>query len=196
MSFAPHDISVIQYLTESYPVYVDAKGADFVQKQIEDITLTYLVYPDNIHAHIFVSWLHPFKEHRLIVIGDQGMLVFEDNLKTDKLRLYPKGYYRNNGSFKKFEGDFESINYDDAQPLEEEQKHFFDCIEQNKRPLTDGLHGLEVLEILEKAQSRLRNYMDEHPVTHVKRRLSVEGDLGVSQPLKFTLEDCRKKPPF
>jgi len=87
--------------------------------------------------------------------------VFEDNLKTDKLRPYPKGYYRNNGSFKKFEVDFEIINYNDVQLLEEEQKHFLKWIEENKRPLTDGLHGLEVLEILKKAQQRLRNYMYE-----------------------------------
>ena len=163
-SFAPHDISIIQHLTESYPIYVDAKGADFLQNYVEDTTFTYLIYPNNIHAHVFVSWLHPFKEHRLIVIGDEGMLAFEDNLQKDKLKLYPKGYYRDNGSFKRFEGDFENINFDDLQPLEEEQKHFFECILKNRKPLTDGMQGLEVLEILERAQHRLRDYVDDPPI--------------------------------
>lgn len=154
-SFAPHDISVIQFLLESNPVYVDAKGATILQSEIEDTTVTYLSYPGNIHAHIFVSWLHPFKEQRLVVIGDKGMVVFEDSLKTDKLKFYPKGFKNINGSLQKFEGDFEVVEFADQQPLSEEQKHFFNSIINNKRPLTDGVHAVEVLEILEKAQACL-----------------------------------------
>jgi UDP-2-acetamido-3-amino-2,3-dideoxy-glucuronate N-acetyltransferase len=154
-SFAPHDISVIQYLLESNPVYVDAKGATILQSEIEDTTVTYLSYPGNIHAHIFVSWLHPFKEQRLVVIGSEGMVVFEDSLKTDKLKFYPKGFKNINGSLQKFEGDFEIVEFENQQPLAEEQKHFFDSIINNKKPLTDGVHAVEVLEILEKAQACL-----------------------------------------
>ena len=157
-SFAPHDISIIQYLTESYPIYIDAKGANFLQNNIEDTTLTYLVYPNNIHAHIFVSWLHPFKEHRLIVVSSRGMMVFEDNLKQNKLRFYPNGFQDSNGRYEKFEGDYEVIDYDSSQPLANEQKHFFDAVLQKTKPLSDGQHALEVLDILEKAQSRLRRY--------------------------------------
>ena len=154
-SFAPHDISVIQYLLESNPVYVDAKGATILQSEIEDTTVTYLSYPGNIHAHIFVSWLHPFKEQRLVVIGAEGMVVFEDSLKTDKLKFYPKGFKNINGSLQKFESDFEVVEFENQQPLAEEQKHFFDSIINNKKPLTDGVHAVEVLEILEKAQACL-----------------------------------------
>jgi UDP-2-acetamido-3-amino-2,3-dideoxy-glucuronate N-acetyltransferase len=81
-SFAPHDISVIQYLLESNPVYIDAKGADILQTEIEDTTITYLSYPGNIHAHIFVSWLHPFKEQRLVITGDKGIIVFDSKTLT------------------------------------------------------------------------------------------------------------------
>ncbi len=154
-SFAPHDISVMQYLLESNPVYVDAKGATILQSEIEDTTVTYLSYPGNIHAHIFVSWLHPFKEQRLVVIGDEGMVVFEDSLKNDKLKFYPKGFRNVNGSLQKFEGDFEIVEFENQQPLAEEQKHFFNSIINNKKPLTDGIHAVEVLEILEKAQACL-----------------------------------------
>lgn len=158
-SFAPHDISILQFLIEKLPIYVGAKGADLIQNGIEDTTLTYLVYPDNIHAHIFVSWLHPFKEHRLVVIGDAGMIVFDDTATTDKLKFFKKGFIQRNGTFQKFEAHFEILNYSTEQPLAEEHKHFYDCILNNKRPITDGNHAREVLEILEVAQSKLHRYI-------------------------------------
>lgn len=156
-SFAPHDISVIQYLTESNPVKVYAQGGDFLQKGIEDTTMTILEYPDNVHAHIFVSWLHPFKEQRLVVIGDKGMFVFEDSLKSEKLKYYKKGFEKVNGTLQKFESEYDVIQYDDKQPLAEEQKHFFDAVLNDTLPLTDGIHAREVLEILEQAQKSLKN---------------------------------------
>ncbi|MFA5404279.1 MAG: Gfo/Idh/MocA family oxidoreductase [Ignavibacteria bacterium] len=156
-SFAPHDISIIQFLTGAKPFFVGAKGAAFVQENIEDTTLTYLKYPDNVHAHIFVSWLHPFKEHRVVVIGDEGMLVFEDSLKTEKLKFYKKGFSLVNGSFEKFDSAYEVVNYPEKAPLEEEQKHFFDCIVNDKTPRTDGVHAKEVLEVLEVAQIKLND---------------------------------------
>ena len=155
-SFAPHDISIIQHLTETNPIEVSSHGAHFVQNGIEDTTITYLKYPNNVHAHIFVSWLHPFKEQRLVVIGDKGMMVFEDSLAKDKLKFYPKGFEKTDKGIQKFEGDFESVQFGEAQPLAEEHKHFYDCIIHNKQPLTDGQHALEVLEILERASERLK----------------------------------------
>jgi UDP-2-acetamido-3-amino-2,3-dideoxy-glucuronate N-acetyltransferase len=154
-SFAPHDISVIQYLTGSYPEKINAFGAGFLQKSIEDTTITILEYPGNVHAHIFVSWLHPFKEQRLIVIGSEGMLVFEDTLAQDKLKFYKKGFKSKDGSLEKFDAEFENIEYENNQPLMEEQKHFFDCIVNDKTPLTDGKSALDVLRILETATERL-----------------------------------------
>ncbi|HLF19240.1 MAG TPA: Gfo/Idh/MocA family oxidoreductase [Bacteroidota bacterium] len=156
-SFAPHDISVIQGLTEAIPEVVDAKGASFLQRSIEDTTLTYLRYPDNVHAHIFVSWLHPFKEQRLVVIGDKGMLVFEDSAPLEKLKFYPKGFKHVGGKFEKFDSNYEVIPFAHKEPLEEELRHFFHCVTSGSQPLTDGHHALTVLEILEKAQARLRD---------------------------------------
>lgn len=154
-SFAPHDISVIQYLTGSSPVETYAKGATFLQDKIEDTTLTFLRYPDNVSAHIFVSWLHPFKEQRLVVIGDKGMVVFEDSLPAEKLKFYKKGFQKVEGVLEKFDFDYEVVEFANKMPLEEEQKHFFDCVINNKTPLTDGKHALEVLKILEESQKNL-----------------------------------------
>jgi UDP-2-acetamido-3-amino-2,3-dideoxy-glucuronate N-acetyltransferase len=156
-SFAPHDISIIQFLLNKNPLEVYAKGIRIVQHNIEDSTLTYLVYPDNIHAHIFVSWLHPFKEHRLVVIGDKGMIVFEDTLKQEKLKFYKKGFNVVDGEIEKFDSDYEIMNFEYNQPLEEEQKHFFESILENKKPRTDGEHALAVMLILEQAQKSLFN---------------------------------------
>ena len=154
-SFAPHDISIIQYLLERKPIYIDAYGANFLQKNIEDTTLTYLKYADNIHAHIFVSWLHPFKEHRLVVIGSKGMFVFEDSKGGDQLKYYPKGFIQIDGKLTKFEGEFKTIDFDKCEPLKEEQKHFFKSVLYNREPLTNGSHALDVLRILEEAQKKL-----------------------------------------
>jgi UDP-2-acetamido-3-amino-2,3-dideoxy-glucuronate N-acetyltransferase len=156
-SFAPHDISVIQYLTGFYPLKINAFGAKFLQKNIEDTTITILEYPENIHAHIYVSWLHPFKEQRLIITGSEGMLVFEDTLSSNKLKFFKKGFKNKDGSFEKFDSEFEAVEYENKQPLMEEQKHFFDCIINDKTPLTDGKSGLEVLTILEIATVMLKN---------------------------------------
>jgi len=155
-SFAPHDISVIQFLTGTNPVSVKASGARFVQENIEDTTLTVLEYPDNVHAHIYVSWLHPFKEQRMVVIGTEGMVSFEDTLKAEKLKFYRKGFKMVNGNIEKFDGDYEAVDFWLGQPLEEEQRHFFECILENKEPRTDGKHAIEVLKILEQASFDLR----------------------------------------
>lgn len=155
-SFAPHDISIIQNLVKSKPISIETHGAHFIQNGIEDTTITYLKYANNVHAHVFVSWLHPFKEQRLVVIGNKGMFVFEDSAVQDKLKFYPKGFQSTPGGIQKFEGEFETIPFNNTQPLVEEHKHFYHCIRTNTPPLTNGEHALEVLEILEQATRKLK----------------------------------------
>jgi len=82
-SFAPHDISIFQYFTDSYPQKITSTGGAFLQKDIHDTTMTILEYPDNVKGHIFVSWLHPFKEHRLVIIGSKGMYALKIQLKRN-----------------------------------------------------------------------------------------------------------------
>ena len=154
-SFAPHDISVLQYLIGKEPFEVYAHGGKYLQENIEDTTITYLKYPDNIGAHIFVNWLHPFKEQRMVVIGSKGMLVFEDTLPTEKLKLFHKDYKFENGILIKGEEDYEVVPFENQAPLKAEQEHFYQSILNDTEPLTNGEHGLEVLKILEKATERL-----------------------------------------
>lgn len=156
-SFAPHDISVVQYLVGDNPTDIEANGGAFVQNGIEDSTLTFLSYPNNVKAHIFVSWLHPFKEQRMVVIGDKGMYVFEDSLKEEKLKFYKKGFKEVDGMIEKFDADYEVVEFENAMPLAEEQKHFYDSILNNTTPRTDGKHALEVIEILDKATKKIKS---------------------------------------
>ncbi len=155
-SFAPHDISVIQYLVGDNPTDIQANGGAYVQAGIEDTTMTFLTYPKNVKAHIFVSWLHPFKEQRMVIIGDKGMYVFEDSLKTEKLKFYKKGFKEVDGVIEKFDADYEVIEFETKMPLAEEQTHFYESIINDTTPRTDGKHALEVLEILDRATEELK----------------------------------------
>jgi len=156
-SFAPHDISVIQYLVDEKPINITACGSDILQDGIEDTTITFLEYPNKISAHIFVSWLHPFKEQRLIITGDKGMYVFEDSIKDHKLKFYKKGFKKIDGYFQKFDNEYEVIDFEDKLPLNEEQLHFFESIINDTKPRTDGKHAYEVLKILNEATNSLKS---------------------------------------
>ncbi len=162
-SFAPHDISILQYLIGTDPLEVEAKGGVFLQPDIHDVTLTSLVYPNNIRAHIHVSWLHPFKEQRLVVIGDRSMLVFEDTRQTDKLILYPKGIDLVDGQPVKRDDGYEVVEYEYEPPLKTELEHFRDCVVHDRQPLSDGANGTIVLDILERAQLRLESKDPKQP---------------------------------
>jgi len=87
-SFAPHDISVISMLLNEEPKEASSAGVVCLQPGVYDSTLTYLIFPSGVRAHIFVSWLHPYKEHRLVIVGSEKMAVFDDATK-EKLFLYP-----------------------------------------------------------------------------------------------------------
>ena len=87
-SFAPHDIALLNYFFEESPSNVNSNGIDILQNSIHDTSITTFNYNGKKMAHIFVSWLHPFKEHRFVIIGSEGMLHFEDSLNTKPLLFY------------------------------------------------------------------------------------------------------------
>lgn len=154
-SFAPHDISIFQFLIGSMPRRVTSRGAAFLQPSVHDTTITVLEYPENIVAHNFVSWLHPFKEHRLVVIGSKGMLSYEDSSREKQLLFYEKGIDWVKGEPISRDGPTESIPFNKAQPLQEELSYFISNLNAKEPLLSDYRNGLEVLEILEQATSSL-----------------------------------------
>lgn len=154
-SLAPHDISIFQYLTDSFPLKIDCKGSTFLQSGIPDSTITNFKYPNSIEGHIFVSWLHPFKEHRLVVIGSESMITFEDSSEKKPLKLYSKKINMDQGVPEKIDGPVKEIKYDSKMPLTEELKYFINHLNGVKLDLANANHALEVTKILVQASKQL-----------------------------------------
>ena len=154
-SFAPHDISIFQHFTGSFPREIVSRGGMFLQPHIHDSSMTVLAYPDHCVGHIFVSWLHPFKEHRIVVIGSKGMLSYEDSSQDRNILFYEKGIDWVQGEPIKHEGPTDIIPYEKIPPLDEELNYFADHLDGSPIGLADGRNGVEVLEILEAATESL-----------------------------------------
>jgi len=150
-SFAPHDISVIDYLVGARPIAIEAKGAKFLQDEIYDVTMTQFTYPGNIHAHIYVSWLHPFKEQRLVLIGSKGMISFDDSSVEKNILYYSKCIEWADGKPIKIEHPDEIVAYDKKLPLNEELQYFIDNLD-GKIEIASGQTGHEVVMVLETVQ--------------------------------------------
>ncbi len=154
-SFAPHDISVILGLLDEEPDKVEAQGGNYLHPQIADVTVSLLSFPSGVKAHIFVSWLHPFKEQKLIVVGDRKMAVFDDMEKKEKLRLYPHSIEWKNHIPVPTKAEAETVECEAGEPLRAECLHFLESIQNRSKPRTDGEEGLRVLKVLQECQKSL-----------------------------------------
>lgn len=154
-SFAPHDISVICSLLSAEPAEVNASGASYLQSGIADVTVTNLVFDSGARAHIFVSWLHPYKEQKLVVVGDRKMAVFDDTAREGKLKIYDKGIEWRAGFPMPRQTAETTLFFEEQEPLLLECAHFLTCIREGKQPLTGGRSALRVLKVLEACQLSL-----------------------------------------
>lgn len=155
-SFAPHDVSMILAIAGEEPESVIATGGNYLHRKIADVTTTHLDFPSGLKAHIFVSWLHPFKEQKLVVVGDRKMAVFDDTKPwPDKLLLYPHQIRWSRNVPVPTKGEPERLPIPEAEPLRLECEHFIRCIVEGKRPPTDGDEGLRVLRVLNASQRSL-----------------------------------------
>lgn len=181
-SFAPHDISIFQYLIEELPLEIVSRGGIFLQPGIHDTTMTILQYPNNIVAHIFVSWLHPFKEQRLVIIGSKGMFSFEDSSQKKQLLYYEKGIDWVQGEPVKRDGPTEVIPYDNAMPLTDEITYFVEHLDGSPIEISSGQNGVDVLEILEKATKDLTREKDgsaEEKISQAEKKYFVHANAVV-----------------
>ncbi len=152
---APHDLSIMNYILDSRPLYVSATGHSYIQPEIQDVAFVTLTYPGSILANLQVSWLNPNKIRKTTVVGSKKMLVYDDVASLEKIRIYDKGvdvipHYDTFGEFQLSYryGDISIPKLDDAEPLKIECQHFLDCI-AGKEARSSGRHGLEVLLILD-----------------------------------------------
>jgi UDP-2-acetamido-3-amino-2,3-dideoxy-glucuronate N-acetyltransferase len=155
-SFAPHDISMILSLAGEEPESILTTGGYYLHQRIADVTTTHFEFASGLRAHIFVSWLHPFKEQKLVVVGDQKMAVFDDTLPwPDKLLIYPHQVQWVNSMPVPTKAEPLRPEYPHEEPLRNECRHFLDCMAAGRRPITDGQEGLRVLRVLNASQDSL-----------------------------------------
>jgi UDP-2-acetamido-3-amino-2,3-dideoxy-glucuronate N-acetyltransferase len=154
-SFAPHDISAILYLLDEVPTSVSASGGSYVNPQVYDTTLTACEFQSGVKAHIFVSWLHPFKEQRLVIVGTQKMAVFDDVERERKLVVYSHSIDWLNRLPIAHKGEGQTVPLPSEEPLRKECEHFIESIVTRTPPRTDGRNGLKVLEVLDACERSL-----------------------------------------
>lgn len=168
-SFAPHDLSMVLSLLGEEPERVSAFAAPTLHARLADFCQVQMTFGSGVRAHVFCSWLHPFKEQRLVVVGEKGMAVFEDSAKNpaDKLKHYPHAVEWVDGAPRAVKAPIEvgvPIPYGDGNPLRDECGHFLSCVVGGTRPRTDGAEGLRVLSVLERASAVLNGKPDGGPV--------------------------------
>jgi UDP-2-acetamido-3-amino-2,3-dideoxy-glucuronate N-acetyltransferase len=120
------------------PTEVSSHGGNYLQSHVADVTLTSFSFASGVKGHIFVNWLHPFKEQMLVVVGDQKMAVFDDVSKDRKLVLFPHriDWIERLPVVRKADG--EVVPMDLGEPLKAECAHFLQCIRTRQKPRTDG----------------------------------------------------------
>ena len=160
---APHDLSIILYLLNRKPQSISAFGTSHINPSVEDVAVLCLRFEKNIISFVNVSWLDPDKVRRITVVGSKKMMVYDDVQPTEKIRIYdkrcekPKHY----DTFAEFPysykyGDVLIPQLDGMEPLKTELMHFIDCVKNDLTPISDGVNGRDVVEILEAADESLK----------------------------------------
>ena len=166
-SFAPHDISIMNYWLGQEPLRVAARGFSYLNAGVEDVVFVTLEYPGGVGANLHLAWLNPRKVRLMTLVGSKKMLVYNDVSLDAKIQLFDKGIARLDDfldapeTFAEFKfqirsGDVVTPTIEFDEPLQSECQHFVDCVEHNRKPLTDGLSGLRVVKVLEAAEESLR----------------------------------------
>jgi len=160
---ATHDISMLLYLVNERPLNIIARGECYLQKDIEDVVFMTIECENKVLANFHVSWLDPYKVRTVTVVGDKKMVVFDD-ISNEPIRLFDKGvsYLERGADYGKFktllrDGDITSPKIKGEEPLKREFKEFISSIMENRKPLTSGLDGYNVVKAAEAAQKSLKN---------------------------------------
>jgi len=191
-SFAPHDISIILDLLGEMPEEVSAHGGNYLNSKITDVTVTNMNFPSGTKAHIFVSWLHPYKEQKLVIIGDKKMILFDDVNPDNKLLAYNhKIDWVDRLPIPRKE-EAQPIDVEKTEPLKTECAHFIDCIHSRKSPKTDGNSAIRVLKVLEACQESLQQggnlfrFMEEKEKNYFVHKTGfIDGQVDIGEGTKI-----------
>jgi UDP-2-acetamido-3-amino-2,3-dideoxy-glucuronate N-acetyltransferase len=184
-SFAPHDISVILRILGEVPLFATAQGGSYLNPPTVDTTLSTLEFRNGVKAHIFVSWLHPFKEQRLCIIGTEKMAVFDDLEPEKKLVIYA---HRVNWVDRKPVAERDGgqvIPIPKEEPLRKECEHFLECVRTVGKPRTSGEDALQVLEVLDACGRSLNQNGARVPLIAEARRYFAHPSAVIDQPCQI-----------
>jgi len=170
-NFAPHDISILLYLLGERPIRASARQFSVLHHQLEDMAFLVLEFPSGVVGHLHDSWLDPRKIREFTVVGSEKMVVYDDTELELPLRIYDKGVrqlpealtrstdraFAPDQGFGEFKlqvraGDVVAPRIEPSEPLRNEIEHFVHCARTGERPLTDGEHGRDVVQVLEAAE--------------------------------------------
>jgi predicted dehydrogenase len=163
---AIHDVTIATYILNSLPDSVNAIGESYIQEGIEDVAFLTFNFPNKIKYNINVSWYSPEKIRETLVVGSKKMVIFDDVNKTESIKIFErkldKGLLNSTPQYSDHqliikEGDIYIPRVDQSEPLKNQVKHFLSCIKNNEQPLSDGNDGLNIVRILEAAESSLKN---------------------------------------
>jgi predicted dehydrogenase len=182
-SFAPHDISILNYWFGQEPVRVSARGFSYLNSGIEDVVFVTLEYPNGVGAHLHLGWLDPRKVRLMALVGSRKMVVYDDVSLDQKIQIYDKGisglddFLETPETFAEFQfqlrmGDLVIPTIHFGEPLQRECQHFIECIQNGRQPNTDGLNGLKVVKVLEAAERSLKQ--DGKPIDLSQTELSYQ----------------------
>ncbi len=163
-SIAPHDISIFLHLLDDMPTSVSAHGARYLHGQVEDVIFLILTFPNDILAHVHVSWLDPSKVRHLTVVGNKKMVIYDDLADEGKVKIYDKGAVRTTDpqygeyQYRLHSGDIAIPQLPLLEPLRLECEDFIQAIQTGRPPLADGRDGLRVVRVLEAAQQSLHQH--------------------------------------
>lgn len=167
-NLAPHDVSIVLYLFDEYPSHLSAQGLAHIRPDVEDVAFVYLEFPSGRGAHLHVSWLDPSKARSVTVIGSRQMAVYDDLDPESRVKVYDRGFeieqipsgidHGNPASytFRARSGDIVCPHIEWKEPVAVECRHFIDTIRDGGVPLTDGMNGLRVVQVLEAANASMR----------------------------------------
>ena len=188
---APHDLSIILYLLDEFPIGVNGQGQAHFNPEIEDVANMTLSFPKGTIAFVHNSWLDPDKIRKITIVGSKKMLVYDDISQNEKIKIFDKGveappYY---SSFAEFHfsyryGDIYVPRLNQYEPLRKECEHFVDCCLNDKTPKSDGYSGLRVVSILESANKSIRNGGGIQTISYAK---SVATKTIASEPVEYNL---------
>jgi predicted dehydrogenase len=168
--FGPHDISVVYHLIDEQPRQISAHGAGYLQEGIEEVVFTSIKFKSGKMAHLHESWIDPYKDRKIIVVGSKGMIIFDELATDGKVKFIKKHVEKKADAqfeherFKYHDEGAEVLEYEEVEPLRLECLHFLDCIRDNKTPRSGGENSVRVLQTLVLAQKSLEK--DGRPIVY------------------------------